>query len=718
MRVVRALQERTGGFTEFVPLSFIPFQTLLGPHARDRGDLAARRTSSTPRSSGSRSGARSPNLQASWVKMGLDAATEALRWGVNDLGGTLMEESISRMAGSYHGVRLDPEDLVGAAHGAGRPAAERTTLYGDPPPLRARRRGLMAGLVLGPMTRWAGTDEATVWVETDAAVRGRGPRRRRAPARASGRSRSRATTTRSCASSGLPRGRRDAVQGGARRRRWSGRSRTASSRPAAAHPLGGAAPRGSCSAPAAPPTRTSRRSRSTGRDDGGREVDALRAVALRMAQVDAGRVAARVLLLGDQVYADEVSPDTLEFIRSRRDTSVPPGETIADFEEYTRLYREAWSEPAIRWLLSTVPSAMIFDDHDVIDDWNTSVDWVARDARHGLVGQPRRRRFMATSSTSTWGNLCPDALARTRSTSSVRDGARRRRAAARLAYKCDREVEGARWSYCRDIGTTRIVMIDSRAGRVLTPAPRSMVDARRVAVDHRARAGGFDHLLIGTSLPLIMAPALHYLEAWNEAVCDGAWGALGRVSGGEDPPGRSTSSTGRPSGTRSTHVRAVCARSAPAGAGRAGDDRRALRRRAPRLPRGGRLPAGSGVRRASGRPTARRSATRSARRSGAVIVAFLARRHGDRPLAGALAPACPPPPVRWRFQDGDPRFDNQVGTLELDGRRASSRSSGAVPPERREHGDPKLRARVERPPRLTPSSHALKTYSECACMMG
>jgi FO synthase len=74
--------------------------------------------------------------------MGLDVATEALRWGVNDLGGTLMEESISRMAGSYHGVRLEPEELVAAAHRAGRPAAERTTLYDirrrfDPEPLAA-----------------------------------------------------------------------------------------------------------------------------------------------------------------------------------------------------------------------------------------------------------------------------------------------------------------------------------------------------------------------------------------------------------------------------------------------------------------------------------------------------------------------------------------------------------------------------------------------------
>jgi FO synthase len=70
------------------------------------------------------------NLQASWVKMGLDAATEALDWGVNDLGGTLMEENISRLAGSYHGVRLDPPELIAAAHRAGRPAAERDTLYG------------------------------------------------------------------------------------------------------------------------------------------------------------------------------------------------------------------------------------------------------------------------------------------------------------------------------------------------------------------------------------------------------------------------------------------------------------------------------------------------------------------------------------------------------------------------------------------------------------
>ncbi len=129
MRVVRELQERTGGFTEFVPLSFIPFHTMLG---RTHGIEPISREENLKHTAAFRLalGKTIPSLQASWVKMGLDAATEALRWGVNDLGGTLMEESISRMAGSEHGVRLDPEDLIGAAWAAGRPAAERDTLYG------------------------------------------------------------------------------------------------------------------------------------------------------------------------------------------------------------------------------------------------------------------------------------------------------------------------------------------------------------------------------------------------------------------------------------------------------------------------------------------------------------------------------------------------------------------------------------------------------------
>jgi FO synthase len=128
MRVVRDLQERTGGITEFVPLSFIPFHTLLG---RTHGVEELGREANLKHTAVFRLalGRSIPNVQASWVKMGLETATEALRWGVNDLGGTLMEESISRLAGSYHGTRLDPPELIAAAHAAGRPAAERSTLY-------------------------------------------------------------------------------------------------------------------------------------------------------------------------------------------------------------------------------------------------------------------------------------------------------------------------------------------------------------------------------------------------------------------------------------------------------------------------------------------------------------------------------------------------------------------------------------------------------------
>jgi FO synthase len=128
MRVIRELQERTGGITEFVPLSFIPFQTLLG---RTHGVEEISREENLKHTAVFRLalGRTIASLQASWVKMGLEAATESLRWGVNDLGGTLMEESISRLAGSYHGTRLDAQQLVGAAHQAGRPAAERSTLY-------------------------------------------------------------------------------------------------------------------------------------------------------------------------------------------------------------------------------------------------------------------------------------------------------------------------------------------------------------------------------------------------------------------------------------------------------------------------------------------------------------------------------------------------------------------------------------------------------------
>src|ERR671925_2301644 len=116
-----------------------------------------------------------------------------------------------------------------------------------------------------------------------------------------------------------------------------------------------------------------------------------------------------LLMLGDQVYADEVSPATLAFIETKRDTSETPGERVVDFEDYTQRYLESWGDPSIRWLLSTVSTAMIFDDHDVHDDWNISQAWVDEMRRHGWWSE-----HIVDALASYWvyqhlGNLAPEA---------------------------------------------------------------------------------------------------------------------------------------------------------------------------------------------------------------------------------------------------------------------------------------------------------------------
>ena len=109
-----------------------------------------------------------------------------------------------------------------------------------------------------------------------------------------------------------------------------------------------------------------------------------------------------VLFLGDQVYADETTEEMQEFIESRRDIEVPPGKELKDYEEYAHLYWLAWTDPLNRWLLSTLPSSMIFDDHDVRDDWNTSLRVEAGDREDRLVARPHRvRARRPTGSTST-----------------------------------------------------------------------------------------------------------------------------------------------------------------------------------------------------------------------------------------------------------------------------------------------------------------------------
>ena len=258
----------------------------------------------------------------------------------------------------------------------------------------------------------------------------------------------------------------------------------------------------------------------------GHERDALQALALRMMRAPHERWPDTLLLLGDQIYADEVSEGALDLIRSRRDTNEPPGEQVADYEEYTRLYWDAWRSPIIRWLLSTVPTTMIFDDHDVNDDWNISETWVRQMRTTSWWEERIIGAFMSYWVYQHLGNLSPRELEEDELFEKVQEARNPTRILREFAYKADREIAGTRWSYHRDFGRVRLIMMDSRAGRVLKEGHRSMLDDEEWAWIVEKATGDFDHLLFGASVPFLLGPGLHHLEAASEAVCAGAWGRL------------------------------------------------------------------------------------------------------------------------------------------------------------------------------------------------
>ncbi|MFF8570696.1 alkaline phosphatase D family protein [Streptomyces sp. NPDC015408] len=256
--------------------------------------------------------------------------------------------------------------------------------------------------------------------------------------------------------------------------------------------------------------------------------DALDTLSARIAAAPGGERPDVLLLLGDQVYADEVSDATRQWISGRRDLNEPPGEQVADYEEYTHLYYESWRDPEVRWLLSTVPSCMIFDDHDVIDDWNTSAAWLA-----DMRATDWWRERLMSGLMSYWvyqqlGNLSPDELAADPLYAAVRETPDGTDALRDFAARADAEPASVRWSYRRDFGRTRLLMVDSRAARVLEEDRRTMLDPgeaawlREQVLDERE---SYDHLLIGTSLPWLLPHLVHDVEAWNAAMCGGERGA-------------------------------------------------------------------------------------------------------------------------------------------------------------------------------------------------
>jgi hypothetical protein len=262
--------------------------------------------------------------------------------------------------------------------------------------------------------------------------------------------------------------------------------------------------------------------------------DALDAYADRVAQLPEDRWPDALVLLGDQVYADELSRPTRSWLTLRRGKEAPPDAQVSDFEEYTRLYAESWSDPQVRWLLSTVPSSMIFDDHEMIDDWNTSAAW-----RREVTAQDWWPARISGGLVSYWvyqhlGNLSPQELAQNKTWQAITGMDSNSDDAEpmlrEMAEQADTEPASIRWSFVRHWGDARLIMIDSRAGRVLEEQRRRMVDDEEFAwieaAMQRAAEEGVQHLIVGTSLPWLLPHAIHNIERWNETLNvrhEGAW---------------------------------------------------------------------------------------------------------------------------------------------------------------------------------------------------
>ena len=231
------------------------------------------------------------------------------------------------------------------------------------------------------------------------------------------------------------------------------------------------------------------------------------------------------------------------------------------------LYREAWGEPVDALAALHGRPAMLFDDHDIHDDWNISQAWLEEmRAKPWWDDAHRRRAGRRTGSTSI--------SAISRRTRSTRRGllprcrGRRRRPLLRdWAREADRGSEGGRWSYSprprRHAHRVHGLARGTRLRRDAAPHDRR----RRVGLDRGARRAAAATTCCGRhAADAAVRRRCTTVEAWNEAVCDGAWGERWPRSSARSSGARSTWSTGRPSSTRSASSRTCSARSRRASA--------------------------------------------------------------------------------------------------------------------------------------------------------
>jgi PhoD-like phosphatase len=267
-------------------------------------------------------------------------------------------------------------------------------------------------------------------------------------------------------------------------------------------------------------------------DERGQGIDALRTYALRVARAGGGAACPDMLLmLGDQIYADQPSPELKEVCAARERPPGAPDDELADFTEYALAYGEAWSDPAIRWLLSTVPVTMVFDDHEIHAEWRISQGWLDEMNAEPWFDDHIRAGLMAYWVFQHLGNLSPAELSEGGLYEAVRAADD---AAALLGSRMDtegRQVGHSRWSFARDLGGARLLVIDSRAGRQVEPMRRELVQDEEWEWIRGQASKPARHLLLASSVPFLLAPGLHHVEAFDEALTDGAWGRVGALAG-------------------------------------------------------------------------------------------------------------------------------------------------------------------------------------------
>jgi hypothetical protein len=412
----------------------------------------------------------------------------------------------------------------------------------------------------------------------------------------------------------------------------------------------------------------------------GHGVDALDALAARLQGTDVGEWPDLLALIGDQVYADLVVHDP----PVHDGPDAPPPGSLADLTDYARLYQRSWGVPSVRWLLSTVPTAMVFDDHDVVDDWNLSARWLEEIAREPWWDDRIAGGLVSYWLYQHWGNLRPSELAD--------DELARAVAAADDAtdllfgrvdgWRLDRPgATTTRWSTVRDLGGTgsaRLVLADTRNRRHLVEGQRAVVDAEEMAwVADRARVDrdGVDHLLLASSLPWLLPHGVHHLERWGEALGAGRWGRVGRRFAETFRAGNDTEhwpSFGRSFDDLGALLRSVGAGeqgSAPATALVLSGDVH-FSYLAP-------ADVGEGVRARVWQLVSsplRHGVPRSLRRKLLLAMSGVGR-IGGRVVRTTAAPGRDP--VRWSLTGG-PWFGNGLAALVLDGRRATVTFSRAV----------------------------------------